>query len=144
MAHWLRICLPVQEKQVRSLVWEDSMCLGGAKPMCHNCWVHLPQLLKPACPRDHALQQEKPPQWEAHIPQLKVVPAQHNWSFLWTSDSLHFPFLPPPLFPPNRHSYSSYPALTTSYWVWSEQITCHLVYKWLDQEEPHLSLPYRA
>ena len=24
-----------------------------------------------------------------------LVPAQHNWSFLRTSDGLHFPFLPP-------------------------------------------------
>lgn len=34
-----------------------------------------------------------------------LVPSQHNWSFLRTSDSLYFPFLPPPFFPPNQHSY---------------------------------------
>ena len=26
---------------------------------------------EPICPRAHALQQEKPPQWEAHTPQLE-------------------------------------------------------------------------
>ena len=29
-------------------------------------------------PRAHALQQEKPPQWEAHAPQRRVAPAHHN------------------------------------------------------------------
>lgn len=46
---------------------------------------------------------------------------------------------------PNKHSYSSYPgALTVLYWVWSEQITYVLVFKWLNQEEPHLSLMERT
>ena len=30
--------------------------------------------LEPACPRVHAAQQEKPPQWEAHAPQLESSP----------------------------------------------------------------------
>ena len=29
-------------------------------------------------PRGHALQQGKPPQWEAHEPQRRVAPARHN------------------------------------------------------------------
>ena len=32
------------------------------------------QLLKPADPRAHALQQEKPPQWETRTPQLESRP----------------------------------------------------------------------
>ena len=47
--------------------------------------AHKPQLLSPrsitteACmPRAHALQQEKPPQLEAHTPQRKVAPARRN------------------------------------------------------------------
>ena len=47
--------------------------------------AHEPQLLSPRAtttaaraPRAHALQQERPPQWEAHVPQRGVAPAQHN------------------------------------------------------------------
>ena len=62
----------------------------------HNYWACMPQLLKPACPRActpqlqipcaattearapraRALQQEKPPQWEARAPQWRVAPAR--------------------------------------------------------------------
>ena len=35
--------------------------------------AHVPQLLIP-CPRACALQQEKPPQWEAHALQGKAAP----------------------------------------------------------------------
>ena len=37
--------------------------------LCSRAWK--PQLLKPMCPRAHAQQQEKPPQWEARTPQLE-------------------------------------------------------------------------
>ena len=61
VAQWLRICLPMQETRVRSLVWEDPACHRATKPVCHNYWAcalepasHnywacVPQLLKPAC-----------------------------------------------------------------------------------------------
>ena len=38
VAQWLRICLPIQGTQVRSLVREDPTCLGATKPLCHNYW----------------------------------------------------------------------------------------------------------
>ena len=75
--------LPMQESQVRSLIQEDPTCLRAAKPVYHNCWAcalasgshsywaHMPQLLKPACPRACAPQQEKPLQWEARARQLE-------------------------------------------------------------------------
>ena len=47
-----------------------SICRGVAKPMSHNSWAHVQQLMKPKYPRYHA-PQEKPPQWEAHALQLK-------------------------------------------------------------------------
>ena len=59
VAQWWRIHLPMQETQVRSLVWEDPTGSGSIKPVCHNhwaCalksrsrnyWAHAPQLLKP-------------------------------------------------------------------------------------------------
>ena len=36
VAQWLRIRLPVQETQVRALVWEDPTCHGAARPVRHN------------------------------------------------------------------------------------------------------------
>ena len=54
---------------------EDSTGHRATKPASHNCWAREPQLLKPACPRARAPQQEKPPQWEAHEPpQWRVAP----------------------------------------------------------------------
>ena len=62
VAQWIRIHLPVQETQVRSLLQEDSTCCRATKPMhhnywacaleptSHNYWVHMPQLLKPELP----------------------------------------------------------------------------------------------
>ena len=63
------------------------------EPVNHNYWDRVPQLLKPMCPRAHvpqllslcaattearmprahALQQEKPLQWEASTPQRRVA-----------------------------------------------------------------------
>ena len=97
VAQWIRICLPMQETQVRALVREDPTCRGAAKPMCHNYWAcalepashnywaREPQLLSPQAttteartPRARAPQQEKPLQWEAHTLQRKVAPARCN------------------------------------------------------------------
>ena len=39
VVQWLRICLPVQGTQVRSLVWEDSTCLRAIKPVHHDYWA---------------------------------------------------------------------------------------------------------
>ena len=38
VVHWLRIHLPLQGAQVRSLVKEDSTCCEATKPMCHSYW----------------------------------------------------------------------------------------------------------
>ena len=48
MAQWLRIRLPMQGTQVHALVQEDPTCRGATKPLRHNYWAHVPQLLKPA------------------------------------------------------------------------------------------------
>ena len=45
---WLRIRLPVQGTWVRALVREDPTCCGATKPVCHDYWARVPQLLKPA------------------------------------------------------------------------------------------------
>ena len=49
VTQWLRIRLPMQETRVRSLVWEDPTWCGATKPVRHNYWACVPQLLKPAC-----------------------------------------------------------------------------------------------
>ena len=70
----------MQGAWVRSLVQEDPTCWGATKPLCHNYWA---RALEP-----HAVQQEKPAQWEAHAPQLESSPcslqlektrAQQRW-----------------------------------------------------------------
>ena len=98
VAQWLRIQLPMQGTQVRSLVWEDPTCHRATKLVRHNYWAYAPQLLKPMRPRARALQllslraattearvprarapqQEKPPQGEARAPQWRVATTHHN------------------------------------------------------------------
>ena len=39
VAQWYRICLPVQETQVWSLVREDPACSRATKPVCHHHWA---------------------------------------------------------------------------------------------------------
>ena len=58
MVQCLRICLAVQGTRVWSLVQEDPTCCGAAKSMHHKYQARVP--------RAHALQQEKPWQWEAY------------------------------------------------------------------------------
>ena len=95
VAQWLRIRLPMQGTRVWSLVWEDPICRGATKPVCHNYWsctlepvshndwslctlepvhhnhwAHIPQLLKPTGSRAHMLQLLSPraANTEAHAP----------------------------------------------------------------------------
>ena len=49
VVHCVRIHLPMQRTQIRSLVQEHSTCCGTSKPVCHNYWVSMLQLLKPTC-----------------------------------------------------------------------------------------------
>ena len=39
MVQWSRICLPMQETWLRSLIREDSTCPGAIKPVPHNYWA---------------------------------------------------------------------------------------------------------
>ena len=72
MAQWERTDLTMQDTPVWSLVQEDSSCGGTSKPVLHNDWAcalepgnhPTMQLLKHACPRAQAQQQDKPAQWE--------------------------------------------------------------------------------
>ena len=48
VAQWLRIRLPMQGTRARALVQKDPIC-RGTKPVRHNHWAQVPQLLKPVC-----------------------------------------------------------------------------------------------
>ena len=65
VAQWIRMCLPLQGTQVRSLVQEDSTCHGATKPMCHNYWS--------PCALETAAQQEKPQQEASEKPLLTAT-----------------------------------------------------------------------
>ena len=77
MVQWIRIQLPMQGTQVRSLVQEDPTCstannpgatgaaepsLGALEPGSSSFLAPVLQLPKPVCPTACALQREKPPQ----------------------------------------------------------------------------------
>ena len=64
----------MQGTWVQSLVQEDPTWHRATKPVRHNYWAHMPQVLKPACSRACAPQQEKLLQWEAHALQLDNSP----------------------------------------------------------------------
>ena len=80
VALWIRICLPMQETQVRSLIREEPTCHRAIRAEHHHCWAwalesrsrdywgHELQILRPMRPPASALQQEKPPQQEACTP----------------------------------------------------------------------------
>ena len=70
MAQWLRICLPMQGRQVRALVREDPTAKEQLSPRATTTEV--------CTPRAHAPQQEKPPQREARALQRRVTPARCN------------------------------------------------------------------
>ena len=90
VVQWLRIRLLKQWALVRALVREDPTCHRATKPVCHsywacalqpvsnNYWAREPQLLKPMRLEPCALQQEKPPQWEARARQRRVAPAHRD------------------------------------------------------------------
>ena len=48
-----------------SLVWEDPTSRRATKPVHRNCRARMQELVKPKCPGDSALQQEKLLQWES-------------------------------------------------------------------------------
>ena len=70
MVQWLRAHLPVWEKRVWSLSRKDPTCHGATKPMHHSYWARGPTA--------RALQQEKPPQWEACTLQLEKACMQQR------------------------------------------------------------------
>ena len=85
VAQWLRICLPMQGTQVWVLVREDPTCCGATKPVCHNYWGWVPQLLKPAR-LEPELCNKSPQQWEAHAPHWRVDPARSYYRKLVRSN----------------------------------------------------------
>ena len=68
----------MQGTWVLSLVQEDPTCCRATKPVSCNYWAWVLRLLKPACPKAHDLQQEKPLQWEARS-QGRAAPTCPNY-----------------------------------------------------------------
>ena len=73
-----KICLPMQEMGVPTLIQEGPTCHRTTNPMCHNYWSHVLQLLKPMClepvfcnKRSHC--NEKPSNCNE-----RVAPAHHS------------------------------------------------------------------
>ena len=65
MVLWLRIHLPVQGTQVRSLVQEDSACCGAPKPVCHDSWAQAREPL--FCnKRSHCSEKPEHCNWRLH------------------------------------------------------------------------------
>ena len=67
-----RIHLPMQEKQVWPLIWENSTCHRATKPMCHNYW---------ACalePRSHMSPHALEPVVHSKRPHGNEKPELHN------------------------------------------------------------------
>ena len=63
----------MQGIRVRALVREDPTCHRATKPVCHNYWACVPQLLKPACLEPVLRNKRKP-----HSPQLEKACAQQR------------------------------------------------------------------
>ena len=40
VAQWERICLPMQETWVPSLIWEDFTRRAATEPVSHDYWAH--------------------------------------------------------------------------------------------------------
>ena len=57
---------------------ELSPCTTTVAPGSRNYRAHVPQGLKPRCPRARVLQGERPPRWEACPLQPERSPAHHN------------------------------------------------------------------
>ena len=48
VAQWLGVCPSKQRTRARALFREDPTCCGATKPVHHDYWAHVPQILKPA------------------------------------------------------------------------------------------------
>ena len=76
-----RILLPMQETQVRSLVWEHPAWPRTIKPVRHNYWacaLEPGNLQKPKHSKACAPQREKPLQRETRVPQGRLALACRN------------------------------------------------------------------
>ena len=115
MAQWWRICLPMQETLVRSLIWEDLTCCRATKHMHHNYWAPAPQWEEPRLHKRGA----PAPQWEelplrkrgAPAPQWEETPLRKREAPApqWEEPPLHKREAPAPQWeePPQREACTS-------------------------------------
>ena len=72
-----RAHIPLRNPAHALLLTKPSLLSCVLEPRNYNCRAHVPQLLKPTCPRACAAQEE-PLQGKAHAPQLENSPACHS------------------------------------------------------------------
>ena len=79
VAPWWRALLPARENRFNPWPGKIPTCCGETVWAPQLLSLHSrawrPQLLKLKCPRAHAWQQERPPQWETHVPHLEKGPS---------------------------------------------------------------------
>ena len=72
----------MQGTRVRDLVPEDPTCRGATKSLRRNYWAcalePASHVTEPARLETVLRNKEKPPQWEARVPQWRVAPARGN------------------------------------------------------------------
>ena len=61
VAQRIKICLAMQGTWVWSLIWADPTCYRATKPMHHNYWACVLELLKPTCSEPVLCNEEQPP-----------------------------------------------------------------------------------
>ena len=75
VSQWWRICLPMHDIRVPSLIREDPTYSRVTKSVSHKYWVRTTEPMWCNCWSLHALEpvlrNEKPLQWEACVPQLE-------------------------------------------------------------------------
>ena len=147
----VKIHLPVQETQVRSLIWEElisyavpqleSLCSGAGG---HNDWAREPQLVMILGPGACALQWEKPLQREARTPQLGSSPTA--WESLHSSGGLAQPKMNAWNYIHGKKNALGCPSILLAQVLWGKLIPPSVAggIVWLgpDQSQYHISLEW--
>ena len=79
VAHWWRICLPVQETWVWSLIWEVPTWCRAIRPRCQNFWACMLQLLKPVHLRPVLHNKRRPRSERPAHRNSRVTPTHRNY-----------------------------------------------------------------
>ena len=93
----------MQGTRVRALVREDPTCRGATKPVCHNYWAWVPQLLSSATreatamrsPRTATKSSPRSPQLEkVRVQQWRPNTVINEWMNEWMNEWIELPYDP--------------------------------------------------